>query len=128
MINKPPIKELCKDELKDFVLDLIKRELQNIPHDLHCRRRELCESLLLYNKETGERERIKKDVISVVSAWSVRKDQINALESLGFHVVKGKTHYKMIWNDSSYRTTLSGSPSDRRANQNHITDITRTFF
>lgn len=128
MLNKPQIKELCHDELKDFILDLVKKELQRIPPELHCRRRELCEALLLCNKETGERERIKQNVINVVSAWSVRKDQITALESLGFHVVKGKTHYKVIWNDSSYRTTLSSSPSDRRANQNHISDITRTFF
>lgn len=128
MLNKPPIRELCRDEMKDFVLDLIKKELQSIPVDLHCRRRELCESLLSFNKETGERERIKRNVLSVVSDWSVRRDQISTLESLGFRVIKGKTHYKVIWNDSPYRTTLSSSPSDRRSNQNQIADITKTFF
>jgi hypothetical protein len=128
MLNKPSIQELCKDEIKDFILELVKRELQNVPADLHCRRRDLCEAILLYNKQTGERETIKQNVLGILKTWDRRPDQIKDLTSMGFTVIKGKTHYKLRWNNSSYFATLASSPSDHRANYNKVSDATKTFF
>lgn len=46
MILKPDIPEMCRNEIRDFVLELVQRELRNIPKGTLTRRKELCEAIL----------------------------------------------------------------------------------
>lgn len=55
MILKPEIPEIRQDEIKDFILELVQRELRNIPEGTQPRRKELCEAVLAVNAENGGR-------------------------------------------------------------------------
>ena len=128
MLNKPAIDEMCQDEMKDFLLELVGRELRNMPADARCRRKELCEAILACNRETGRRAALCRDVCDAVKNWKARTEQITKLEALGFTVIKGKKHYKLRWHDSGYFTALSASPSDFRTGENSAADTVYLFF
>ena len=128
LLNKPVVDEMCKDELKDFLLELVERELRNIPVDAQCRRKELCEAILNSNWKTGDRAKLCKQVCDVAKDWKAQGEQINTLERLGFTVIKGKKHYKGRWHDSGYCKTLSASPSDGRTGANSVAEVISLFF
>ena len=128
MLKKPAIEELCRDEIKDFLLELVRRESANLPADARCRRKDLCEAILACNRETGERAKLRKEVCDAVKNWKAQAEQIAALERLGFTVIKGKKHYKLRWRDSGYFTALSASPSDLRSGANSVADTVFLFF
>lgn len=128
MIVKPEIPEMCRNEIRDFVLELVQRELRNIPEGTQSRRKELCEALLAVNKESGERAKLREETGNLVKEWKARTEQIAGLERLGFSVTKGKKHYKMRWQDSGYFKTLSASPSDVRTGANGLAEMLATFF
>ena len=69
MLKKPAIEEICRDEIRDFLLELVRREYGNLPADARCRRKELCEAILVCNKETGERARLRREVCDAVRNW-----------------------------------------------------------
>ena len=128
MIVKPEIPEMCRNEIRDFVLELVQRELRNIPEGTQSRRKELCEALLAVNRESGERAKLREETGILVKEWKARTEQIAGLERLGFSVTKGKKHYKMRWQDSGYFKTLSASPSDVRTGANGLAEMLATFF
>jgi len=128
MLKKPAIDEMCQDEMKDFILELVARELRNLPPDIRCRRKELCEAILAGNRETGNRAALCKNTCEAVKNWKAQNEQIAKLEALGFTVIKGKKHYKLRWHDSGYFTALSASPSDRRSGANSVTETITLFF
>lgn len=128
MIAKPELPEICRDEIRDFVLELIQRELRGIPADMQSRRRELCEALLAANRETGERSRIAREAGALIREWCAQETQIAGLERLGFTVTKGRKHYKVRWRDSGYFKTLSATPSDFRTGANGESQFLGTFF
>ena len=128
MLKKPDIDEICRDEIRDFLLELVRRESANLPADARCRRKDLCEAILACNKETGERAKLRKEVCDAVKNWKAQAEQIAALERLGFTVIKGKKHYKLRWRDSGYFKALSASPSDMRTGANSVADAVSLFF
>lgn len=128
MLKKPPVDEICRDEIKDFLLELVRREYANLPADARCRRKDLCEAILASNRETGERARLRRDVCDAVRNWKAQAEQIAALERLGFTVIKGRKHYKLRWRESGYFTALSASPSDLRSGANSVADTVSLFF
>ena len=128
MLKKPAIDEICRDEIKDFLLELVRRESANLPADARCRRKDLCEAILACNRETGERAKLRKEVCDAVRNWKAQAEQIAALERLGFTVIKGKKHYKLRWRDSGYFKALSASPSDMRTGANSVADAVSLFF
>ena len=128
MIVKPEIPEMCRNEIRDFVLELVQRELRNIPEGTQSRRKELCEALLAVNRESGERAKLREETRILVKEWKAQTEQIAGLERLGFSVTKGKKHYKMRWQDSGYFKTLSASPSDVRTGANGLAEMLATFF
>ena len=128
MINKPNIPELCKDEIHDFILELVQKELNSIPAGYLCRKRDLCESILRCNKVAGYREEIKQDVDDIIRNWGPKAHQITHLESIGFKVTKGKKHYKIKWEGCPYNIVIAASASDQRAAHNTASDANRTFF
>ena len=128
MLKKPVIDEMCCDEIRDFLLELVRREYDNLPADARCRRKDLCEAILACNKETGERAKLCRDVCDAVKNWKAQSEQINALERLGFTVIKGKKHYKLRWRDSGFFTALSASSSDLRSGANSVADTVSLFF
>jgi hypothetical protein len=128
MIRSSGFLELCPGEINDFILELVQNCLNNIPPDVHNRRRDLCEEILKHNKPVGERAKAKEVVTSTLKDWSARKDQIKRLENAGFSVVKGRTHFKMRFNNSAYQLTLSASPSDHRAGHRTVSDALLAFF
>ena len=128
MLKKPAIDEMCRDEMKDFILELVERELRNLPPDSRCRRKELCEAILATNRETGNRAALCKNACEAVKNWQARNEQIAKLEALGFTVIKGKKHYKLRWHDSGYFTALSASPSDHRSGANSVAETISLFF
>ena len=119
---------MCPDEIRDFVLELVRRELQNLPEEELSRRKELCQALLAVNKESGHRAKLREAAGALVKEWRAQKEQIVGLERLGFTVTKGKKHYKLRWNDSGYFKTLSASPSDHRSGANGLSELVTKFF
>ncbi len=105
MMIKPEIPEMCRNEIRDFVIELVQRELRNIPEGTQSRRKELCEAILAVNAESGELAKLWEEAENLVKAWKAQKEQIAGLERLGFAVTKGKKHYKMRWRDSGYFKT-----------------------
>ena len=128
MLVKPAMPEMCRDELRDFVLELVQREVRNLPPGVACRRRELCEALLAANRETGARAAMREAAAEAIRDWKAQGEQIAALEKLGFTVTKGKKHYKMRWGDSGYFKALSASPSDYRTGANGVAEMQGIFF
>ena len=128
MIVKPEIPEMCRDEIRDFVLELIRHELQRLPEDQFSRRRELCTALLAANPECGERARIAREAVALIRDWRAQEIQISGLERLGFTVTKGRKHYKVRWRGSGYFKTLSTTPSDFRTGANGESQFLGTFF
>ena len=128
MIVKPEIPEMCRNEIRDFVLELVQRELRNIPKGTLTRRKELCEAILTVNRESGERAKLREETGNLVKEWKARTEQIAGLERLGFSVTKGKKHYKMRWQDTGYFKTLSASSSDVRTGANGLAEMLATFF
>lgn len=128
MLNKPDIEEMCRDEIRDFVLELVERELQNLPSDARCRRKDLCEAILAGNRATGERAKLRKAACDTVKNWKAQGEQVEALERLGFSVIKGRKHYKVRWRDSGCQKTLSASPSDSRTGMNSVAEMISLFF
>ncbi len=128
MLKKPAIDEICRDEIRDFLLELVRRESDNLPADARCRRKDLCEAILACNRETGERAKLRREVCDAVKNWKAQAEGIAALERLGFTVIKGKKHYKLRWHDSGYFTALSASPSDLRSGANSVADTVFLFF
>ena len=128
MLKKPEIPEMCPDEIRDFVLELIRRELQNLPPEELSRRKELCEAILAVNRESGHRARLRDAAGALVKNWQAQQEQIDGLERLGFSITKGRKHYKMRWNESGYFKTLSTSPSDFRSGANGLSELVAKFF
>ena len=127
-MTKPEIPEMRRNEIRDFLIELVQRELRNIPDGTQSRRKELCEAILSVNAESGERARLREEVGSLVKAWKAQEEQITGLERLGFTITKGKKHYKMRWRDSGYFKTLSASPSDFRSGANGLAEMLAKFF
>lgn len=128
MMIKPEIIEMCRNEVRDFIIELVQRELRNSPEGTQSRRKELCEAILSVNAERGERAKLREDAGSLVKAWKAQEEQIDGLERLGFIVTKGKKHYKMRWRDSGTLKTLSASPSDFRTGANGLAEMLAKFF
>ena len=128
MMLKPEIPEMCRNEGKDFVIELVQRELRNISDGTQSRRKELCEAILAVNAESGERAKLREETGTLVKEWKAQAEQITGLERLGFTVTKGKKHYKMRWRDSGYFKTLSASPSDFRTGANGLAEMLAKFF
>lgn len=119
---------MCRNEVRDFIIELVQRELRNVPEGMQSRRKELCEAILAINAESGERAKLRDAAGNLVKAWKAQEEQISGLERLGFTVTKGKKHYKMRWRDSGYFKTLSASPSDFRSGANGLAEMLAKFF
>lgn len=128
MMLKPEIPDMCRNEVRDFVIELVQRELWNIPDGTQSRREEFSEVILSQNRESGERAKLREETGTPVKEWKVQAEQITGLERLGFTVTKGKKHYKMRWRDSGYFKTLSASPSDFRTGANGLAEMFSRFF
>lgn len=128
IITKPEIKELCNGEIHDFLLELVEKELRNLPPEELSRRKELCQAILAVNRKVGARDSMRNDLASVMKSWSASGKQIDTLESYGFKVIRNRTHFKLRWNESPYFKTLSCSPSDHRTGANAISELNRKFF
>ena len=126
MINKPQLPELCQDEFHDYIIELIRKDLQNIPTTMHCRRRDLAEALLSCNKETGNRERIKQELCHLMLDWS--PSSVDHISKYGFYTTKGRTHYKLKGKGCAHVMSISTSPSDRKNAANAKADAARIFF
>ena len=127
-MTTPKIPELCAGEINDFVLGLVESARQNIPPDVHCRRREICDAILACNSEVGERSKMKDGMTTILKSWNASPGQVRKLERLGFRITTGKTHWKMRWGDSAYYATLGATPSDRHAGTNAARNAVAAFF
>ena len=128
IITKPEIKEICIGEIQDFLLELVEKELRNLPPDELSRRKELCQAILGRNRKVGVRDAMRSDLATVMKSWSASDRQITTLENYGFRVIRNRTHFKVRWNESPYFETLSCSPSDYRTGANAISELNRKFF
>lgn len=127
-MNLPHIQEICPGETNDFLLELVRKERNNIPPGCFCRRAELCDAILSINKEVGNRARMKSTLITTLRQWCARKDQIAQLESMGFRLTKGRTHYKIRINNSAYFLAVGSTPSDHRSGSNAVYNAQAVFF
>ena len=57
-----------------------------------------------------------------------QESQIAALEKLGFGVTKGRKHYKLRRDNSAFFTSVSATPSDKRAGANLTAEFVKLFF
>ena len=113
LLRKPLLPEYCEGEIHDFLVELIRKEVKNIPEETKCRRREICEALL---------------ACTVLKGWNAQESQIAALEKLGFGVTKGRKHYKLRRDNSAFFTSVSATPSDKRAGANLTAEFVKLFF
>ncbi|MFA6716681.1 MAG: hypothetical protein WC082_00890 [Victivallales bacterium] len=127
-LEKPNIPEFCEGEMRDFILELVQKEIKTIPAGNECRRRELCEAILAANRESGKRGEIRDAATEILKTWKAQGTQIGALTKLGFTITQGKKHYKLRWNQSQYFITLTATPSDGRGGANSASDFNRKFF
>lgn len=74
MMIKPEIIEMCRNEVRDFIIELVQRELRNSPEGTLSRRKELCEAILSVNAERGERAKLREDAGSLVKAWKAQEE------------------------------------------------------
>ena len=128
MLNKPQIEELCDGEFNDYILELIKRDVRNIPEGTCCRRRDIGNAILACNQEVGERERVKKELCNIIPKITFNNLQEGKLSKLGFQLIKGKTHFKLSWKGGEYRVTFSATPSDHRFQNKIKVDVGHVFF
>lgn len=128
MLNTPSVTEFCHGEIHDLLLELLQRELKNIPREEECRRQDLCAAILAVNMETQERARIRDAACEILKNWKAQESQITALEKLRFTITKGRKHLKMRWHDSSYFKMLSATPSDSRTGTNSVSELIKLFF
>lgn len=124
----PSIREICPGEMNDFLVELVRKELRNIPPDFRCRRKELCEAFLTCNCEVGNRLHMKEGMKSILQQWKQRQDQVAGLERLGFQMTKGKTHWKIRIPESNYFATLAATPGDHKSGWNAATNAISVFF
>ena len=127
-LEKPEIPEFCDGEIRDFLLELVQRELKNIPAGVECRCRDLCEAILAANSKSGHRAKIRDAAGEILKTWKAQESQIAALTKLGFTIAQGKKHYKLRWNQSPYFITLTATPSDVRGGANSASDLNKRFF
>lgn len=128
MLTKPTIPEICEGELKDYILELIQKDLKNIPDNMFSRRKDIATALLACNKAVGKREKLKEELCKIVQKISFSDVQEHRLSQIGFRIIKGKGHYKLCWGESPYRVVFSATPSDWRFSLKTKTDINKTFF
>lgn len=106
----------------------IRKEVKNIPEETKCRRREICEALLSVNHEIGVRAALRNEACTVLKGWNAQESQIAALEKLGFGVTKGRKHYKLRRDNSAFFTSVSATPSDKRAGANLTAEFVKLFL
>ena len=128
LLRKPLLPEYCEGEIHDFLVELIRKEVKNIPEETKCRRREICEALLSVNHEIGVRAALRNEACTVLKGWNAQESQISALEKLGFGVTKGRKHYKLRRDNSAFFTSVSATPSDKRAGANLTAEFVKLFF
>ena len=90
--------------------------------------REICEALLSVNHEIGVRAALRNEACTVLKGWNAQESQIAALEKLGFGVTKGRKHYKLRRDNSAFFTSVSATPSDKRAGANLTAEFVKLFF
>jgi hypothetical protein len=120
--------EFFSDEIKAIVLDVLLQALTNSPDG--SRRQEILEDILKNNScscSTSKRsEQLKAALKESKSLSGVQKRQ---LQDLGFEIIEGGKHYKLIYyGDSRYQATMSKTPSDSRSGLNLASAIIKKMF
>lgn len=122
------LQDLCIDEQKDFVLNVLKQvqEKNPRPDGKPYRRYDILDSILSNNKVSGDNERIingVKEIMKPGMTWNTTKGR---LKSLGFTVDESK-HKKIIYKEDKYSFTLASTPSDFRGTKNLFSEIENTI-
>ncbi len=123
--------DLYENEIQDFVLRVLKRELNLMKDDANqrqWRKYHILESLIKCNNETGKSDEISKEIKEILSSDGI-VEQKRRLEDIGFEFEQGK-HYKARYKgDHRYMVTISRSSSDKNhGDMNLASEIRNTIF
>ena len=114
--------DLYSNEQKDFLITLLKEEYERIKdYQGEDRKKQLIESLLELNKESGVRVKFLEDLRILLEpiTRNLSPKELEQLKQLGFDMKKGEGHYKgNFFEDPRYTLTISSSASD--ANAGHV--------
>jgi hypothetical protein len=127
ILTKAPIEEFYEGEQYDLLVRIINESLLKRNHEY--RDFEILQQLAVVNKEKGLGREIFKVVKAVLSdGHAPRESDLARLRSVGFEVVSQSNHYKLKFRGSeNYWFSLAKPPSDYRAGQNLVSDITKTL-
>lgn len=125
--------QLCQDEIKDFLLDLIKEELKKTDSDPNLRetrKYHVLASILKLNHKTGVKDKVELELKEVLRQTQTMDQKTRRrLKELGFAIIDKGAHYKLVYQDDErYTFTVSRTPSDRRAYLNSFQTAALKIF
>jgi len=125
-INLPhEFEEFAPNEIKDFILGLIKQEYRRYQDNAYiCRHREICEAILNNNSVDGTMSQIREEVLETIRTTPPQK--IN-LSKYGFTIEHNK-HFKLKWHNKPYGVIIPMTASDHRWIRNLLADVDKKFF
>lgn len=122
LIVKGDFKEFYNDEVKDCIISVLEKELNNCIKGW--RKEEIIKHLLEDNKITGEGKEIFQEIDKVIKDKSTNSRRRN-LEKIGFVLEKGSHDKYAYKGNSKYAVTISNSPQDNRTDKNSSSDFLR---
>lgn len=127
-LKTPPEHELFPGEYIDILVHALKSASQRSQNN--GRVKHVLDSFIKANKESGESDRIEKQIRSIFSSSeNAGKRELKALEDIGFQITEDGKHYKLVFRgDDRYTFSMAKTGSDWRGSKNWISDVTKRLF
>ena len=115
-------------EIKDLILSVLNDSLEGIKQD--SRRADIVRDIIANNKFEKISEKNAESIKQLLKDYTGMNSVLRkALEDLGFVITEDGKHYKVTYfADGRYHTTMSKTPSSKRAGKESAADIIKTVF
>jgi hypothetical protein len=120
-------KDFYAAERKDIIIETIQKNLINELED--SRRYHILSDIVNKNQLSGENDRIKRNILTILTGYR-KSDKIkNPLMKIGFDEIPGENYLKVSWKgDTRYTFSLSKTPSGNNTGENKAHDISRKIL
>lgn len=127
-LQGPDERELFPGEFADILARALRRARDNSQPD--GRVLDVLDSFIASNAETGESDRIEKEIRDAMSSRTeLGVKERKALEEVGFDISEDGKHYKLVFQgDDRYTFSMARTGSDWRGMKNWISDVTKRLF